>query len=364
MIIDTARGLGAPLLLGIDRWHWRAVGPMEHFNSALFVSADGRPLGHYDKMHPVVFGEYVPLADRFPLLARLTPIHAGLTVGAGPISEKVAGLRFSPNICYETAVPHLLRRQIVELADRGEEPDVLVNLTNDGWFWGSSELDMHLACGVFRAVECRKPLLIAANTGFPRLHRRRRPDRAGKARGAKMADKEPIVVDAQADGRPAASMRNIDWPARGLSGSLLRIAGGGDLGPPPVEEASRMRRLAILATDLESAGGSGGVRRRLANLLRWRSGLCRTRRMPCSLHDMQTEAGAPAHCWTKLAAAPQVPPEGNCFLQPPKFAQLLEFKPAPLTPVGQPDYTNVVIRRAICNGDRDFSTFRPFACRH
>ena len=43
---------------------------------------------------------------------------------------------------------------------------MLVNLTNDGWFWGSSELDMHLACGVFRAVECRKPFLIAANTGF------------------------------------------------------------------------------------------------------------------------------------------------------------------------------------------------------
>jgi len=41
-----------------------------------------------------------------------------------------------------------------------------VNLTNDGWFWGSSELDMHLACAVFRAVECRKPFLIAANTGF------------------------------------------------------------------------------------------------------------------------------------------------------------------------------------------------------
>ncbi|HEV3136983.1 MAG TPA: nitrilase-related carbon-nitrogen hydrolase, partial [Pirellulales bacterium] len=46
------------------------------------------------------------------------------------------------------------------------EPDILVNLTNDGWYWGSSELDMHLACAVFRAVECRKPLLIAANTGF------------------------------------------------------------------------------------------------------------------------------------------------------------------------------------------------------
>ena len=53
-----------------------------------------------------------------------------------------------------------------ELRAKGEEPQVLVNLTNDGWFWGSAELDMHLACAVFRAVECRKPFLIAANTGF------------------------------------------------------------------------------------------------------------------------------------------------------------------------------------------------------
>jgi len=52
------------------------------------------------------------------------------------------------------------------LRAQGQEPDILVNLTNDGWFWGSSELDMHLICGVFRALETRKPFLIAANTGF------------------------------------------------------------------------------------------------------------------------------------------------------------------------------------------------------
>jgi apolipoprotein N-acyltransferase len=42
----------------------------------------------------------------------------------------------------------------------------LVNLTNDGWFYGASELDLHLISGLFRAVELRKPMLIAANTGF------------------------------------------------------------------------------------------------------------------------------------------------------------------------------------------------------
>lgn len=43
---------------------------------------------------------------------------------------------------------------------------MLVNVTNDAWYWGSSELDMHLACGVFRAIETRTPLVIAANGGI------------------------------------------------------------------------------------------------------------------------------------------------------------------------------------------------------
>jgi apolipoprotein N-acyltransferase len=90
----------------------------------------------------------------------------GLTAGEQAIVERIGGVRFAPSICYETVIPHLFRRQIHQLRAEDREPDVLVNLTNDGWFWGSSELDLHLICGVFRAVECRKPLLIAANTGF------------------------------------------------------------------------------------------------------------------------------------------------------------------------------------------------------
>jgi apolipoprotein N-acyltransferase len=51
----------------------------------------------------------------------------------------------------------------------GASPDMLVNLSNDGWFHGSSELDMHLAIGVFRAVENRVPLARAVNTGLSAL---------------------------------------------------------------------------------------------------------------------------------------------------------------------------------------------------
>jgi apolipoprotein N-acyltransferase len=78
----------------------------------------------------------------------------------------IGNTRYAANICYEDTLPHLVRQQILELRGQGAEPEVLVNLTNDGWFWGSSELDMHLASAMFRTIECRKPLLIAANTGF------------------------------------------------------------------------------------------------------------------------------------------------------------------------------------------------------
>jgi apolipoprotein N-acyltransferase len=174
-IANTAREFsggrpdGPAWLLGVEVWRHRGgqrPDEAERYNSALFVEPSGSFQARYDKMHPVMFGEYVPLGDTFPWLYRLTPMSGGIQQGIGPRAFRLGDLRLSPSICYETVVPHLIRRQVLELRAAGEEPNVLVNLTNDGWFWGSAELDLHLACGVFRAIECRKPLLVAANTGF------------------------------------------------------------------------------------------------------------------------------------------------------------------------------------------------------
>ena len=160
-----AQALDVPLLLGMDGYHFSAD-KQDCRNSAVHVSPDGKVLGRYDKMHLVMFGEYVPFADRFPWLQGLTPLPISITPGERPVAFEMNGVRIAPNICFETVLPHVIRRQINDLTAEGREPDILANLTNDGWFWGSSELDMHLVCGVFRAVESRKPLLIAANTGF------------------------------------------------------------------------------------------------------------------------------------------------------------------------------------------------------
>ena len=163
-----ARRYGTHWLVGLDR---QEIGPdapggARNYNAALFLDAEGRPLGCYDKMVPVLFGETIPGGATFPWLYRLTPLPAGLTPGRAPVAVEIAGHGVAPTICYETALPGAVRGIVRDLAARGRRPDVLVNLTNDGWFWGSSELDMHLACGIFRAVEVRTPLVIAANTGF------------------------------------------------------------------------------------------------------------------------------------------------------------------------------------------------------
>ena len=160
-----AKTFNTSLLVGIDQLHFGPEG-MESSNSAAFVARDGELVGLYSKMHLVAFGEYVPFAKQFPWLQKLTPLPVSVTPGRRPEAFELGDVRIAPNICYETVMPHLIRGHINTLTGEGREPDILVNLTNDGWFWGSSELDLHLACSVFRAVECRRPLLVAANTGF------------------------------------------------------------------------------------------------------------------------------------------------------------------------------------------------------
>jgi apolipoprotein N-acyltransferase len=185
--------LGTPVLVGIDRAHFAALptteaSPPRRYNSAALVDRDGKIVGTYDKVHRVMFGEYIPFADWLPALYRLTPLTGGIEAGAGPVVFELGGHLYAPSVCYETVIPHVMRRQAVTRAGSSTPADVLINVTNDAWYWGSSELDMHLACGVFRAIETRKPLVIAANGGLSAWI-----DRYGRVR-EKSPRQEPDII--------------------------------------------------------------------------------------------------------------------------------------------------------------------------
>jgi apolipoprotein N-acyltransferase len=127
----------------------------------------------YFKLHLVPFGEFVPLVESCPWLVALTPYRGsdhvpGLDFGREPRWFDLGKYRLATAICFEDTVPHLVRRFFAE-APGGHQPDVLINISNDGWFQWSEELDMHLAASVFRAVENRVPLVRAVNTGISAL---------------------------------------------------------------------------------------------------------------------------------------------------------------------------------------------------
>ncbi len=184
-------------------------GQPRYFNSALMANRSGNIVGRYYKTHPVMFGEYVPFAEYVPWLNTVTPIAVGLSVGDGAKVFDVGGLKLSPSICFESTIPHLIRGQLRQLARRGTPADGLINLTNDGWFWGSGMLDLHFRCGIFRAVENRVPLLVVANTGISAF-----VDGNGtvRERGPRRQPKV-LLAEVQADGRTSPYQTLGDWPA-------------------------------------------------------------------------------------------------------------------------------------------------------
>lgn len=221
-----AAEFGAALLVGVDRYvavsdeeavddSGRPVGyRVDGYNSAALVDRSGGLVGTYDKVHLLPFGEYIPFVRWLPFLRSYSPITGLAIPGAvrGPLA--LGDVKLSVSICYETVLPQLIRRQFVRaVRDTGASPDLMVNLTNDAWYWGSSELDMHLASGVFRAVEMRTPLVVAANRGLS-AH----IDAAGRVAAVTERDVPATLVTsvrlpAQRNGPPSLFARYGDWLA-------------------------------------------------------------------------------------------------------------------------------------------------------
>ncbi len=172
--------VGAPVYLGLrpdeanQRWQWD-----RHHNSAYLI--DGPPpYERYDKLVLTPMGEEMPLISRWQwleeqLLALGAPgMTFDLEAGEGPVRfavpwrsagpEASRSLRFVTPICFEDTVGPLCR----ELGYEGGErvADLMVNLSNDGWFgWSLAGRRHHVLHARMRAIELGMPMIRSANTG-------------------------------------------------------------------------------------------------------------------------------------------------------------------------------------------------------
>jgi len=131
-----------------------------YFNTAFMTDASGDLRGSYDKVYLLAFGEYLPLGETFPQLYAASPNSGHFTRGTRMEPLPVPGGSLLPLICYEDILPRFVR-SFMQRADA----DVMAVILNDAWFGDTAEPWIHDALAKFRAVEHRRDLVRAANSG-------------------------------------------------------------------------------------------------------------------------------------------------------------------------------------------------------
>ena len=145
---------------------WLVVGaigvdnPQTLFNSATLVSPTGDWDGRYSKIHLVPFGEYVPFASVFSFAGGLTQAVGNFTRGTSHAPLQAEDQKLGIFICYESIFPNEVR----QLVEQGAQ--VLINISNDGWYGDSGAWAQHLNQARMRAVENNRWLLRDTNTGL------------------------------------------------------------------------------------------------------------------------------------------------------------------------------------------------------
>jgi apolipoprotein N-acyltransferase len=190
-LLDTQRAIGVPMLVGTEAVDGLKLQPglggtidqthTGRYNSLLLIDA-GRPTTErYDKIDLTPFGEYIPLAWRWPSVqSALLGLGAqglkfDLNFGARTAPLQVAGARIAPPICFEISYARACRRLAYAPAAGGglggllhtRSADLLVSVSNDGWF-GPHDFSRraHVLMGRWRCLELGLPMVRAVNTGW------------------------------------------------------------------------------------------------------------------------------------------------------------------------------------------------------
>ena len=155
---DAAAAVQTPLLMGSvvgDR------GDRGWYNRAIVWSPDGRPGAYYDKIHPVPFGEYIPLRSFFASrIPALRAIPSDMVRGTHPGVLQVGPARAGVLMCFEVAYDGLLR----DLVDGGA--DLIVVPTNNATYTGTGQVEQQFAMSRLRAIETGRTVVVASTNGI------------------------------------------------------------------------------------------------------------------------------------------------------------------------------------------------------
>jgi apolipoprotein N-acyltransferase len=149
----------APMIVGDIGMDLDAAHRYHFYNSASVIAPDGRFVGRYDKIHLVPFGEYIPFRKLLFFAHQLTENLSDMGDGADRKTFAIGGHRYGIFICYEAVFGDEVR----QFARNGAE--VLVNISDDGWYGDTSAPWQHLNMARMRAMENRRWILRDTNSG-------------------------------------------------------------------------------------------------------------------------------------------------------------------------------------------------------
>lgn len=153
-------GTSDGFLVGVVDWKVQPGGHWHAYNSAALIDPGGRETFLYDKIHLVPFAEYVPFSNWFAFVRRISVevgnFQPGTDYKVGTLAD---GHRFGVYICYEAIFGGEVRRFVRNGAE------LLINISNDGWFGRSAAPEQHVEMARVRAVENRRWMLRSTNNG-------------------------------------------------------------------------------------------------------------------------------------------------------------------------------------------------------
>jgi len=156
-VIELANRINAPILTGTPIYNYKTG---EMYNGAVLIEPQKGITQEYKKLHLVPFGEHIPFDRYVPIFRKIDLGEGDYSPGNDYVVFTTPELKFSCLICFESIFPEISRTSVRRGAN------VLVNITNDGWFGKISGPQQHNDMAILRSVENGIPLVRSANTGI------------------------------------------------------------------------------------------------------------------------------------------------------------------------------------------------------